>query len=358
MDTPPAIIRFDAFTLDLANRQLRRAEKGGSTEVELGSRYLDALALLAREAGSLVSKDRFMDEVWRGIPVTDEALTQCIRTLRRALGDDATNPRFIATVPKHGYRFLARVEHGTGEPPAVAGQPSRTSSTSLPSRVAGACTLTGALAGAAGGLFYALAAGTGAGTGVLVLAAMIGALGTLAGAGIGLALAIVLAIRGRPDLGLIPAGTAGGMATGALGSTLGREGITLLTGSQVAAVTGSFEGLMLGLASGIAAWLVLAPKIRPAIRLVGAAVIGGSAGALLHALGGVLLGGSLWQLQQALGTSRLSLEKIGGALGRDGFGPVAQLVTATAEGAVFVGLLACGMVLAVHSDRHLVQNCS
>ena len=44
------------------------------------------------------------------MPVTDEALTQCIKTLRRQLGDDASRPRFIETVPKHGYRFIAPVE--------------------------------------------------------------------------------------------------------------------------------------------------------------------------------------------------------------------------------------------------------
>ena len=78
--------------------------------VDLNARYFDALALLVREAGTLVSKDRFLAEVWRGVPVTDEALTQCIRTLRRLLGDDASRPRFIETVPKHGYRFIAPVE--------------------------------------------------------------------------------------------------------------------------------------------------------------------------------------------------------------------------------------------------------
>ena len=59
----------------------------GDEPVELNARYFDALALLVREAGKLVSKDRFLDEVWRGVPVTDEALTQCIKTLRRQLGD-------------------------------------------------------------------------------------------------------------------------------------------------------------------------------------------------------------------------------------------------------------------------------
>ena len=103
--------RFDRFALDPGDRQLRR----DGEPVELSSRYLDALALLVREQGRLVSKDRFLDEVWKGVPVTDEALTQCIKTLRRQLGDDAARPRFIETVPKHGYRFVAAVETGERE---------------------------------------------------------------------------------------------------------------------------------------------------------------------------------------------------------------------------------------------------
>src|SRR5687768_14214124 len=70
---------FGGFELDPANRRLSR----DGVPVELNARYLDALVLLAGEQGRLVSKDRFLGEVWRGIPVTDEALTQCIKTLRR-----------------------------------------------------------------------------------------------------------------------------------------------------------------------------------------------------------------------------------------------------------------------------------
>src|SRR3990170_6420241 len=102
--------RFDRFSLDPGDRQLRL----DGTPVELNARYLDALVLLVREAGKLVSKDRFLDDVWRGVPVTDEALTQCIKSLRRQLGDDAASPRFIETVPKHGYRFIAPVERVDG----------------------------------------------------------------------------------------------------------------------------------------------------------------------------------------------------------------------------------------------------
>ena len=111
-------LRFGDFTLDLADRRLLR----DGERVDLGSRYFDALALLCAHPDTLVTKDRFMEEVWKGIPVTDEALTQCIRTLRRALGDDAAKPRFIETVPKHGYRFVAPVKTvgpDESEPPEV-----------------------------------------------------------------------------------------------------------------------------------------------------------------------------------------------------------------------------------------------
>src|SRR4051795_7715970 len=114
---------FEEFVLDPNDRHLRR----GTDDVDLNGRYFDALALLVREAGKLISKDRFLEEVWRGVPVTDEALTQCVRTLRRQLGDDASRPRFIETVPKHGYRFVAPVA-GIGadaRPPAGSSEPWR-----------------------------------------------------------------------------------------------------------------------------------------------------------------------------------------------------------------------------------------
>lgn len=104
---------FDDFLLDVGNRSLLR---GGSL-VELNPRYFDALALPVRAQGALVGKQRFMDEVWGDTVVTDAALTQCIKDVRRALGDDAANPRFVRTVPGHGYRFIAPVREATGGGP-------------------------------------------------------------------------------------------------------------------------------------------------------------------------------------------------------------------------------------------------
>ena len=161
---PPGRFRFEHFNLDPADRQLRR----GDEPVELNARYLDALCLLVGDAGKLVSKERFHQEVWRGVPVTDEALTQCIKTLRRQLGDDAARPRFIETVPKHGYRFIAPVEtvgvERAAEAPA-AGAEAVVEGPSAPAQqrshdarkfllLGGAGTLGAGLAGIIGGLFY------------------------------------------------------------------------------------------------------------------------------------------------------------------------------------------------------------
>ena len=79
--------QFDRFSLDPIERRLF----AGEVLVDLNSRYFDALLLLLRHPGTLLSKERFLQEVWQGTPVTDEVLTQCIKTLRRQLGDSARN---------------------------------------------------------------------------------------------------------------------------------------------------------------------------------------------------------------------------------------------------------------------------
>src|SRR3990170_2840079 len=152
--------RFERFTLDPRDRQLRR----DGAPVELNARYFDALTLLAREAGTLVSKDRFLDEVWRGVPVTDEALTQCIKTLRKQLGDDAARPRFIETVPKHGYRFIAPVDAVGATPQAKPASSDRWRRFFL---LGGAGTVGGGLAGLIGGLIYGFAGGSQPGIGAV-----------------------------------------------------------------------------------------------------------------------------------------------------------------------------------------------
>ncbi len=97
--------RFGNFEIDLKNRQL----KTGEQVIPLNSKYFDVLTLLVENHHQLTSKQAIFDKVWQDTIVTDSALSQCIKDIRKSLGDDAHNPRFIKTVAKHGYIFIADV---------------------------------------------------------------------------------------------------------------------------------------------------------------------------------------------------------------------------------------------------------
>jgi len=115
--------RFDDIFLDAHNRQLWRQGR----LVPLNSKYFEALLLLVQHSGQLVEKQRLFDEVWQGVIVTDAALTQCIKDIRKQLGDDASNPRYIKTVPKHGYIFIGQPVEVNGEAAAISPQPTERS---------------------------------------------------------------------------------------------------------------------------------------------------------------------------------------------------------------------------------------
>ena len=75
----------------------------------LTSKAVSVLIELARHAGNTVTRDQLLDSVWAGRVTTPDVLTQAIKDLRRAFGDDAKPPRYIETIPKVGYRLLAVV---------------------------------------------------------------------------------------------------------------------------------------------------------------------------------------------------------------------------------------------------------
>jgi DNA-binding winged helix-turn-helix (wHTH) protein len=340
--------RFERFELDLADRRLRR----DGVPVELNARYLDALALLLREHGTLVSKDRFLDQVWAGVPVTDEALTQCIKTLRRQLGDDAARPRFIETVPKHGYRFIAAVDgahaaSGTGRK-ASGDERLRRFAT-----LAAAGTAGGGAAGLLGGLFYGFVGasqpepGTGAISVLLILVCLTFAIALLGAAGVSFGIAAgALAPLPRWQ-GFIVGGGLGGLIVGAIAKFLGIDAFNLLFGQSPGDITGPAEGLALGAVVGLAAWLArsdaLANKVGRPIAL--AAGIGGLGGLAITALGGCLMAGSLDLLVRAFPHSRLRLDGIGNLFGEDGFGPVSRIASGGLEAALFAACVVGAMVL-------------
>ena len=339
--------RFGRYLLDLGDRQLRR----GDEPVELNSRYLDALALLVREQGTLVSKDRFLDEVWRGVPVTDEALTQCIRTLRRQLGDDAASPSYIETVPKHGYRFIAPVERVDGKVGAAfeRSRPGYSWREFVLLGLAG--TVGGAVAGVVGGLVYGLAGashplapGMGAVSVLLVLLCATIFIGLLGGAGV--AFGIAAAGFAPSRLWTVAGGAVGGLIVGAVVKLVGLDAFTLFVGRSPGDITGPFEGALLGAATGVGAWLA-SPSLRRTAAL--AAVTAGAAGALIVLAGGRMLGGSLDLFERSFPGSRLRLDRIGAAFGESGFGPVTQTVTGALEAALFAACVLGAMAIARRS---------
>ena len=337
-----ACFAFERFVLDTGERQLKFEER----PVELNARYLDALALLVRDPGKLVSKDRFLDEVWRGVPVTDEALTQCIRTLRRQLGDDAARPRFIETVPKHGYRFIAPVEVIEDAAPVPAGAPENEWREFV--LIGSAGTAGGAAAGAVGGLIYGFAAASssvGAISVLLVLLIVTTLVAALGAAGVSFAIATCAFARIRSWTWFILAGAAGGLFVGAFGKLLGHDAFTLLVGRSPGDITGGLEGLLVGTATGVGSWFALRiGSLRRSAAVSGLA--GAAAGLLIFLLGGRLMFGSLELLAEAFPNSRLRLDQIPHLFGESSFGTRTSLATTTLEAALFTACVVGAIVIA------------
>lgn len=94
--------RFGDYVLSPRRRVLVR----GATEQPLIPRYFDLLVFLVEHRHEAVHRRDIFDRVWSDVIVSDSALSQAVRTLRRALDDDSREPRFIRTVSRHGYRFI------------------------------------------------------------------------------------------------------------------------------------------------------------------------------------------------------------------------------------------------------------
>ncbi len=125
---PQHHVTFPPFRLDRTNGRLWR----GSQEILLRPKTLAVLCLLVERAGRLVTRDDLVHVVWQGAAGGAELPRGCVRELRRALGDDAAASRFIETVGRRGYRFVADV--GTAPriaPASVTAAPSASASVSL-----------------------------------------------------------------------------------------------------------------------------------------------------------------------------------------------------------------------------------
>lgn len=101
--------------------------RNGET-VRIEARALKLLLVLAKRPGETVSIDELLDEVWSGVVVTPDSVYQAVAALRRLLGDDPKQPRYIATVPRLGYRMVATVSdtlEDARKPAEAADRPER-----------------------------------------------------------------------------------------------------------------------------------------------------------------------------------------------------------------------------------------
>jgi DNA-binding winged helix-turn-helix (wHTH) protein/tetratricopeptide (TPR) repeat protein len=112
----PVLYRFVEFELDETNACLSR----NGQAVALAPTPFTLLCALARQPGSLVTKDALLDAVWGHRFVSDSVLKTAISDLRKVLGDDPRQPRFIETVSRRGYRFIAPPSSALAISPAPA----------------------------------------------------------------------------------------------------------------------------------------------------------------------------------------------------------------------------------------------
>lgn len=323
---------FGPFRLDIENRRLSR----GSETIELPARYLDVLILLVSAEGALVTKDRFMDEVWRGVPVTDEALTQAIRTLRKALGDSASAPRFIETAPKHGYRFIAPPDLPVRSTREVAcgATLSRLGFIHQTSAGIGGALLAGSLVGLLYGFAGAAQAGGGGAISLLLVIILVSAVSAGAsGAGIAAGITLSGAIKSPGWHWRAAGGAIGGVSLGAIANMIGRDAFRLLLGQEIGPFAGAMEGFLIRAVAGLAFFL-MERRVRYATAMT--ALLGAMTGLIVIALGGRMMAGSLQTVVTAFPSSEFRLDAFGNLLGERGFGPTSRLLTAAFEGSVFV----------------------
>lgn len=107
--------KFNDVELDKSRCSIRRGEQ----EQHLRQKSFQVLVYLLERRERFVTKSELMATVWKDTAVTDDALVQCVKEIRRALGDDSHHPRFIKTIPKVGYRFISQVEENPASFPPV-----------------------------------------------------------------------------------------------------------------------------------------------------------------------------------------------------------------------------------------------
>jgi len=124
------LYQFGEFTVDGDQKVLLR----NGIPRSLPPKIFDTLLILVENSGRLVGKNELMNQLWPDSFVEESNLTFSIRQLRKSLGDDARQPRFIETVPRRGYRFIAPVEERLSENRSMTARGEKTSAETVDPR--------------------------------------------------------------------------------------------------------------------------------------------------------------------------------------------------------------------------------
>jgi DNA-binding winged helix-turn-helix (wHTH) protein/Tol biopolymer transport system component len=121
----PQVVRFGLFEVDLRTRELRK----GGLKLKIHEQTLQLLGALIERPGEVVTREELRQKLWPGDTFVDfdQGINTAIKKLREALGDSAENPRFVETLARRGYRFLARVD-AVVSTALVAREPTQTGS--------------------------------------------------------------------------------------------------------------------------------------------------------------------------------------------------------------------------------------
>src|SRR5262245_20276207 len=112
----PRRLRIGEWQVDSSLDEIR----AGDRLVKLEPRTMRLLCVLAERPGEVWSAEELLERVWPGVMVTQSSVYQAIAQLRRVLGDDGEEARYIATVPRKGYRLVAAIEALDAAPQVAA----------------------------------------------------------------------------------------------------------------------------------------------------------------------------------------------------------------------------------------------
>lgn len=369
------VFRFGPFVLSESTRSLFE----GENRVDLPPRYFDLLVFLIEKRDRVVTKDDLYERIWKDEIVTEGAISQGVRFIRRSLRDDARSPRFIRTVSKFGYQWIGVMSEGSGveatpAPPAgeaaearplaadngPAKEISQTAEIAAAFRIAlsryasasAGSAIAGAVAGGLGAVLLTATAPPGNPARVFLTLAFLGlVIGGLGGLGVGFGLSFAESlVRSSRALVLAIAGGLSGAFVGWLSHAAFAATLGSLFGGAALQFGGAYEGVWIGAFVGCGYGfatrdLVLAaPRERGRFKVVAIAALFASVGAALgSASGGTFSASSVDAIASMFRGSELSLAALGAWMGEPGFGRFSRIALSAYEGLFFGAGLVYGL---------------